>query len=52
MKKKCTKKAYRDKNQATHALHLIKNDEDGRKKPTRCYECPLCKKWHLTSQYQ
>lgn len=47
-KKCCGKMAYSKKDaQAT----LNKCQKQKRKKqPVRIYHCPLCKKWHLTSQ--
>jgi len=51
--KKCTKKSFHDKQQATHSLHIISNHASNSstgKKPTRAYQCNICKKWHLTSQ--
>lgn len=46
---KCRKKAYKDKDAAVTAMHLIQNKDDGKKKPIRAYECENCLQWHLTS---
>lgn len=46
----CKKRAFKDKNHAVKALHIIKNKKDGRKKPQRAYQCEDCLQWHLTSQ--
>lgn len=50
MKSKCTKKPYHDKRLALAHLHFIQNLRDGKVKPVRAYECPLCGKWHITSK--
>lgn len=47
---KCKKKAYKDKEQAIIAMHIIQNKDDGKKKPVRAYECGNCLHWHLTSE--
>ncbi len=47
---KCDKVPYRDKERAVKALHKINNQDDGREKPTRVYQCDECLKWHLTKQ--
>jgi hypothetical protein len=46
---KCRKKAYKDKDAAVDAMHLIQNKDDGKKKPVRAYPCENCAQWHLTS---
>jgi hypothetical protein len=52
------KARYRDKTEAVHALHCVKNNAErqledfgtSRRKESRTYRCPDCKGWHLTSQ--
>ena len=35
---------------ATKNLKALQALRRNRKKRLRCYSCPLCKKWHLTSR--
>ncbi len=52
------KARYRDKTEAVHALHAVKNNAKrqleqfgtSRRKESRTYRCPDCKGWHLTSK--
>ncbi|BAO20642.1 hypothetical protein [Pseudomonas phage PPpW-3] len=49
----CRKEAFRTQEDADQALariaaHLERNQNN--KVPTRTYQCPCCKNWHLTSQ--
>lgn len=52
------KARYRDKTEAVHALHSVKNNAErqleqfgtSRRKESRTYRCPECKGWHLTSK--
>lgn len=44
------KRRFHDKVEATAALHVLQNKSTRQVQPTRAYECPKCKGWHLTSQ--
>lgn len=48
----CTKRRFRDRIAATMALANISRQPRQGKNPERCYRCPNCKGWHLTSQPQ
>lgn len=44
------KRRYPDHRSACAAITLAQPHDNGRKIPTRCYECAACHGWHLTSQ--
>lgn len=43
------KRRFRDKVEADRALHTLANRSTRDRIPTRTYQCPRCKGWHLTS---
>lgn len=45
----CEKIAFPSKDAAIKKMHDIKNKSDREKLPTRVYQCPVCKQWHMTS---
>lgn len=48
---KCAKRRYRSEIDAMIALSNAGNSHDGRAKTeVRCYRCPKCGGWHLTSK--
>jgi hypothetical protein len=47
----CGKRRYRDKAQATHAMHHLNQASTRERTVVRTYECEHCKGWHLTSQH-
>ncbi len=49
--KKCLKTGYKDKISAMFALSQVRRqDARGNRQEKRVYYCPICHKWHLTSQ--
>ncbi|NDO88500.1 hypothetical protein [Cellulosimicrobium composti] len=46
----CSKRRYRDKVQATHAMHHLNQASTRERTVVRTYECEY-KGWHLTSQH-
>lgn len=46
----CKKRRYRTQDEAALELLLVQANPLTSKVPQRCYPCPLCKGWHLTSQ--
>ena len=44
------KKRFRDRRSATAAVSRFKQTSTRATVPTRVYECPACKGWHLTSR--
>lgn len=44
------KRRYRDHDEAVTALHKLRNKSTRSRVPSRPYECPVCKGWHVTSQ--
>lgn len=46
----CRKRRYRTEPDAQLALVHIRDDPKTPKVPWRCYLCPHCKGWHLSSQ--
>ncbi len=51
--KRCTKIGYRTERDARVALVeaiIAKNRGRNQRKERRVYECPICHRWHLTSQ--
>ena len=47
----CEKKQFK-KREAEAILKLKPKSNKHRKKEIRCYHCPLCNWWHLTSKEQ
>lgn len=46
----CTKKSWGSKIEAELALETIRQRGIVMyKTPIRCYKCPICRRWHLTS---
>ena len=46
----CKKIGYRDRIAAMMALASCKHDTNGARNESRIYRCPICNKFHLTSQ--
>lgn len=46
----CKKRRYHTEDEALALLASVHSNPLTRKVPTRCYECPHCHGWHLTSQ--
>lgn len=49
-KVKCRKKGYPNARTAHCAIDRIQSDSKRETKPNRCYCCPTCGKWHLSSK--
>lgn len=47
---KCKKFRYRNEIAAKLAMAKIESHSTELKLPIRAYRCPICYKWHLTSQ--
>lgn len=46
----CRKRRYRTEQDAMLVLSAVHEDPRTRRVPGRCYLCPHCNGWHLTSQ--
>lgn len=44
------KRRFHDQAEAVRALHTLTSRSTRTTIPSRAYECPRCKGWHLTSQ--
>ena len=47
----CNKRKFKDKISAMFALSQVRSQKaKGNRQEKRIYHCPICNKWHLTSQ--
>lgn len=44
------KRRFRDHREAVAALAVARSSWSSRRRERRCYECPECRGWHLTSR--
>lgn len=46
----CHKFGYDSRSEAEKVVNIMRRKKNNKQKPKRTYKCPVCNKWHITSE--